>query len=111
MLRNIRLALIEDSARIADIHVRSWRWAYRHIIPDDALTDISVDSRTLSWKAQLAGDSVRVLVAESDHHLRLAHRFDTRFLELEFGSGKRRRKAFETDLAEATLLLCYLANV
>lgn len=33
----IRKATVEDSNRLAEIHITGWRFAYRNLIPDDYL--------------------------------------------------------------------------
>ena len=37
----IRSAIIEDVPTIAEVHVRSWQWAYRGQLPDDVLDCMS----------------------------------------------------------------------
>jgi GNAT superfamily N-acetyltransferase len=62
----IREATPADARGIAEVHVGSWRWAYRGIIPDAALGRLSVDDREQTWCERLtdpAGDE-RCLVVE-----------------------------------------------
>ena len=40
---------MEDAAAIADLHVRSWRVAYRGIVPDPILDGMSVEARRDFW--------------------------------------------------------------
>lgn len=63
---NVRAADSGDVSEIARIHVRSWRAAYRGVLPDAILDGLSVSEREGSWRALLAGggDSWRTLVAE-----------------------------------------------
>lgn len=63
----VRRAKGEDVAAIAEIHVRSWRAAYRGILPDELLDGLSVSERAASWRALLDGgeEDWLVLVAES----------------------------------------------
>ena len=64
----IRPATTEDARPIAEVHVASWRHAYRGLLPDDYLDKFSVDEREalcLAWFAD-PGPSSGVLVAEDD---------------------------------------------
>jgi GNAT superfamily N-acetyltransferase len=62
----IREATAADARAIAEVHVRSWRWAYRGLIPDDFLEKLSVDDREPVWGEMLADPTPRwgCLVAE-----------------------------------------------
>jgi L-amino acid N-acyltransferase YncA len=64
----IRLAGPEDARSIAEVHVRSWRHAYRGLLPDGYLDGLSVDERTQRRLASLAEarTDAGVLVAERD---------------------------------------------
>jgi ribosomal protein S18 acetylase RimI-like enzyme len=64
----IRAAEPGDARRIAEIHVRSWRAAYRGILPDSVLDELSVEERERSWEALLSGggDAWLTLVAEEE---------------------------------------------
>lgn len=55
-----------DVSDMARIHVRSWRAAYRGVLPDALLDGLSVSEREESWRALLTegGDSWMTLVAE-----------------------------------------------
>ncbi len=46
-----------DAVAIADIHVRSWRTAYRGVMPDAVLDGLSVADRTQQWRRRLAPGS------------------------------------------------------
>lgn len=62
----IRPATREDARPIAEVHVASWRRAYRGLLPDDYLEKLSVDEREsqrLAWFADPSPGS-GVLVAE-----------------------------------------------
>ncbi len=64
----IRPATREDARPIAEVHVASWRHAYRGLLPDDYLERLSVDDREaqrLAWFADPRSSS-GVLVAEDD---------------------------------------------
>lgn len=45
----IRTATREDAAAIAAVHVRSWQVAYRGLLPDALLQNLSVERRTRWW--------------------------------------------------------------
>jgi GrpB-like predicted nucleotidyltransferase (UPF0157 family)/RimJ/RimL family protein N-acetyltransferase len=62
----VRAASGDDAHRIAEIHVRSWQAAYRGLLPDSLLDDLSVSERERSWDALLGdgGDRWLTLVAE-----------------------------------------------
>jgi L-amino acid N-acyltransferase YncA len=62
----IRPATPEDARAIAEVHVASWRYAYRGLLPDDYLEKLSVEERAarrLAWFADPTPHS-GVLVAE-----------------------------------------------
>lgn len=62
----VRKASDDDVPGIADIHVRSWRAAYRSVVPDELLDNLSVSERTRSWRELLSASKDRwlTLVAE-----------------------------------------------
>jgi ribosomal protein S18 acetylase RimI-like enzyme len=49
----VRQARDEDVRSIAEIHVRSWRAAYRGILPDELLDGLSVSERETAWRTLL----------------------------------------------------------
>ena len=50
----IREATPDDARAIAEVPVRSWRWAYRDLIPEDYLEKLSVDDREAMWRSGLS---------------------------------------------------------
>jgi ribosomal protein S18 acetylase RimI-like enzyme len=62
----VRPASPGDARAIAEVHVGSWRWAYRGQLPDEVLNGLSVDEREVGWRDILADASTAVLVAERD---------------------------------------------
>jgi ribosomal protein S18 acetylase RimI-like enzyme len=62
----VRRARAEDAARIAEIHVRSWQAAYRGLMPDALLDNLSIAGRQAFWEERIARDEATVLVAEAD---------------------------------------------
>lgn len=63
---NLRLATVEDSFLIAEVHVASWRSAYRRDLPQAYLDQLSVVKRESNWRAQLEAASSSIVVAEVD---------------------------------------------
>ena len=64
----IRPATVDDAARIASVHVASWRQAYRGVVAEDYLATLDVDRRTEWWRNQLkgAGRGTQVWVAQDE---------------------------------------------
>lgn len=52
----IRIATAEDSLAIARVHVETWRDAYRGIVADKHLADLSVEVRAAKWLERLTAD-------------------------------------------------------
>jgi|SRR5271165_251091 len=65
-MATIRPATIDDAARIATTHVRSWQDAYRGLIPREYLDRLDPAQRLAMWKQILAYPAGGVLVAEDD---------------------------------------------
>ncbi len=58
-----------DCDTISAIHVHSWQWAYRGLVPDRSLDTLTVTERVPIWRAALApGSSHRIWLAERDAH-------------------------------------------
>jgi GNAT superfamily N-acetyltransferase len=49
----VRAATEADAAQLADVHVRSWQWAYQGLMPDHVLAELDIDQRTERWKTTL----------------------------------------------------------
>ena len=64
----IRAAVPDDARAIADVHVSSWRWAYRDDLPEGTIASSSVEDRERMWAEWFASDepAADLLVAE-DH--------------------------------------------
>ncbi len=60
----VRPATTEDAHAIAQVHVASWRQAYRHILPADFLASLSVAQRMTMWAQSIARGLPQVLVAD-----------------------------------------------
>jgi len=55
-----------DISSLAELHVAAWQVAYRHILPDELLDNLSVDQAQIRW-SHLIRDTQRItLVAEAD---------------------------------------------
>jgi GNAT superfamily N-acetyltransferase len=63
MLVEIRKATFEDAAAIAGVHVMSWQAAYKGIMPDQFLNELSVEARSALWQKSLQAGNLSVLVA------------------------------------------------
>jgi ribosomal protein S18 acetylase RimI-like enzyme len=62
---NIRRAVVSDARAVADVHVRTWRSAYRGIVPDAYLDALSVDQRENAWHESITRGSPELWVADS----------------------------------------------
>jgi GNAT superfamily N-acetyltransferase len=62
----IRQAVAEDARGIAEVHVASWRWAYRGHLPDEILDQLSIDDREGTWREVLTTTTTSCLVAERE---------------------------------------------
>jgi len=52
---SVRPATIDDSERIADIHVKTWQAAYVGILPKDFLDRLDLAARTAMWRRAIDG--------------------------------------------------------
>lgn len=67
MTLNIRCANEIDCEIIAQILVASWRFAYKGIMPDDILDNLSVEQRKVRWQDHLRnGGEAYLLEADTD---------------------------------------------
>ena len=62
----IRRAEPEDAVAIAQVHVASWRHAYRDFLEADYLAALSVEKRAQMWAASIAAGTPEVLVAGAE---------------------------------------------
>jgi RimJ/RimL family protein N-acetyltransferase len=56
----VRLAEVSDAPAVASVHVRSWQAAYRGVIPDAVLDNLSVEARTPGWERHISSGGVWV---------------------------------------------------
>ena len=64
----VRDAKPEDARPVAEVHVASWRHAYRGLLPDDSLERLSFDDREAMWLGAFADPEPKsgAFVAEVD---------------------------------------------
>jgi GNAT superfamily N-acetyltransferase len=65
----IRAATIADAHEIAEVHVASWKAAYRGLIPDSVLDGLSVPKRAEMWQRIIAEQKFQLLVAEHNDRI------------------------------------------
>jgi len=64
----VRPATAEDARAIAEVHVASWRWAYRDALSAATLDALDVEERAGMWAERIgeAGEATETLVATDD---------------------------------------------
>jgi ribosomal protein S18 acetylase RimI-like enzyme len=62
----IRLGELNDAPAIAQVHVASWRSAYRPLFPESVLAALSIADLEAKWKESIVAGTSRVFVAEAD---------------------------------------------
>src|SRR5262245_42825618 len=65
----VRRALVEDSRAIALVHVSAWQHAYRGIVPQAHLDQLSVANRENRWIEILERGGSETLVADTGGHI------------------------------------------
>ncbi|MGW6935592.1 N-acetyltransferase family protein [Lentzea sp. NPDC054927] len=60
----VRLAVVSDAAAVASVHVRTWQAAYRGLVPDSVLDNLSVEERTSMWERSIPHGGVWVGVVD-----------------------------------------------
>ena len=65
----VRVATVEDAEQIAAVHIQSWQGAYRGLLPDDFLDNLSVERRITQWQSILADPANIVPVYEDDERV------------------------------------------
>ena len=60
----VRPATVADAESIAQIHVASWQVAYRELMPNAVLDNLSMKKRAAFWQTHLAGQPLQTFVAE-----------------------------------------------
>ena len=64
MSGGVRRAIPRDADAIAHVHVTSWRAAYRGLVHDDYLDDLSERERAAGWRRGIEEGPGRALIAE-----------------------------------------------
>ena len=59
MAVTVRDATVDDAHAIAEVHVASWRWAYRGQVPEAILDALSVEDREAMWRRSLSEGKAR----------------------------------------------------
>ena len=62
----VRNATVNDARLIAEIKVAGWRAAYRGVMPDEVLDQLSVEEQTGKWRRRISDHPGRVLVADTN---------------------------------------------
>jgi ribosomal protein S18 acetylase RimI-like enzyme len=62
----VRAATVDDARAIAEVHVASWRWAYRGQVPDHILDSLSTEEREAHWRQLLEDGTNGIAVAIDD---------------------------------------------
>lgn len=62
----VRLATVDDAEQIAVVHVQSWRAAYRGLLPDDFLNNLSLEQRIRQWQSILSDPANIIPVYEDE---------------------------------------------
>jgi ribosomal protein S18 acetylase RimI-like enzyme len=62
----VRLAVLDDAAAIARVHVASWRTTYRGLLPEDFLASLSEDAYADRWTRVIGDGLSRVFVVDQD---------------------------------------------
>jgi ribosomal protein S18 acetylase RimI-like enzyme len=55
----VRAATLSDVSAIADLHLASWRTAYRGIVPEAYLRDVTLEGRQARWRRALSAPESR----------------------------------------------------
>lgn len=63
---SIRWASVEDAGAIAEVHVASWRAAYRGLFSDSVLEDFTADGWEQHFRTAIAGQADQTAVVEDN---------------------------------------------
>jgi ribosomal protein S18 acetylase RimI-like enzyme len=66
----VREATLADARSIAEIHVATWKHAYRGIVPATLLASLSVEQRTKDWVTRLQPGTRQTYVLETAGEIR-----------------------------------------
>ncbi|HNH26830.1 MAG TPA: hypothetical protein PLR93_07410 [Anaerolineales bacterium] len=56
----IRKAVLKDASAIATVHVAAWKEAYRGIVADEVLNNLSIQRRTEQWTNSLSDEHTHI---------------------------------------------------
>lgn len=63
----IRYASFDDAKVLGDIHSKSWKIAYKDIVPDEVLNNITSEKRKISFEKTLSEDlEENILIFEEE---------------------------------------------
>jgi GNAT superfamily N-acetyltransferase len=63
MTTTVRAAVPADVEAVADVHVRSWQWAYAGLLPDGLLAGLRTEDRVPQWRRRVeSADPGRTLL-------------------------------------------------
>jgi ribosomal protein S18 acetylase RimI-like enzyme len=62
----VRDAVAKDARAISEVQVLGWQHAYKGILPDEFLEELSVERRETWWQHQIQVGALSVAVAEDD---------------------------------------------
>ena len=65
----IRQAHVDDAEAIAKVHVASWQVAYKGLMPDDFLANLSIESRKTQWQQWLEQNEQAMMVCEVNNNI------------------------------------------
>ena len=66
---SVRPATSRDAKAIAEIHVATWQAAYKDLMPDDYLAQMTVEKRQAYWREAIEYSEPQVLVATDGDQL------------------------------------------
>ena len=66
MTLKIRTAILQDVEQIAQVHVSSWKIAYRGLLSESFLENVTPESRYILWRNNINDPNKIVLVLEKD---------------------------------------------
>lgn len=65
----VRPVRIDDADKIAETHITSWQTAYRGMIPDSILDNLSIENRTKYWEEAIELQKSNMLVYEHNQRV------------------------------------------
>ena len=91
-----RVAVVEDAAAIASVHVRAWQTTYRGIVADEVLDGLKVGNRIQQWTK---------ILGQPTHHTFVVEDADQGIIGFANGGSERRGDlGFEGELYAIYLL-------